>query len=112
PDTFRPECATSRLAPSVRALPAVRGDPASEPCRAAKADNSPNARLQRQSTDVRAFARVGRHGEAAGVDANGRQREPMSNTAAALAQLDRHHRAPVAQIEARADEYGWRPRET
>jgi hypothetical protein len=95
PDTFRPERATSRRALSRRALTAVRGETASEPCRAAKPDNLPNARqwptpsaaakpengarrLQRQRRDVRALAQVGRRGEAAGLDANGRQREPAT----------------------------------
>ncbi len=93
-DTFRPACATARRAPSRRVLLAGRGETASEPCRAAPSDNLPNARqrrtpsaaakpengarrLQRQSTDVRAVAQVGRRGEAAGLDANGQQREPV-----------------------------------
>ena len=113
-------------APSGRALPAVRVDPASEPCRAAKADNLPNARqwptpsaaaksangarrLQRQSRDVRALAQVGRHGEAAGVDANGRQREPRSGDRSVSARLrDVAHsrrgirlRAPTNRLDAR-----------
>jgi hypothetical protein len=95
PDTFRPERATSRRAPWLRALLATRGEPASEPCRAAKSDKLPNARqrptpsaaaksengarrLQRQNIDVRALAQLGRHGEAAGLDASGRQREPAT----------------------------------
>jgi hypothetical protein len=83
----------TRRAPSMRVLLAGRGETAAEPCRGAQSDNLPNARqrrtpsaaakpengarrLQRQSTDVRALAQVGRRGEAAGLDANGLQREP------------------------------------
>jgi hypothetical protein len=86
--------ATSRRAVSVRALLGVRGETASEPCRAAESNNLPNARqgptpsavakpengvrrLQRQGRDVRALEQVGRRGEAAGLDANGQQREPV-----------------------------------
>jgi hypothetical protein len=102
PDTFRPERATSRRALPVRALTAVRGETASEPCRAAQPDNLPNTRqrpmpsaaakpedgarhLVRQGRNVRGLEQVGRRGEAAGLDANGRQREPvMARTREAL----------------------------
>jgi hypothetical protein len=110
-DTFRPACATARRAPSMRVRLAGRGETASEPCRAAQADTLPNARqrrppsaaakpengarrLQRQRTDVRALAQLGRRGhpnaQRARVGGPGVAKRPASTrTASSASQCQR-----------------------